>query len=400
MSILGRFARLTSAIRERLRRDTRRTALVGAGALLALVTLYVLFAEPAGPGEDVATAPPVATTSVVRVTAGSYAAEVAGFAEIRPRWSATLRAEVAGTLVWVADGFQPGAQVRAGQVLAVVDSTAWTANLAEAENRLAAAELELLRQEQEAEEARRSWEASGLTGEPDSRLVLREPQIRVARSERDAALAARDWAARQLARTRVRAPFAGVITMRHVSPGESVLDGEPVADIYATESFELALPIPEAQRRILPETVVGTTADLVSSDGSGRWGATVVREGGVIDPATRMRTLYLELTDAHTAETTPLPGAFVQVLMRGREVDGLLEVPEGALTRSGHIWYVDGDALGRFEAAPLFTREGFVYVEPPQPRSSWQIVRFPLESYMVGQAVRPEALVATAAEER
>ncbi len=369
--------------------------------LLSLIAFFLL-SEPPSP-EDNTAAPSerVRTVTVVQATAGAHAAEITGFAEVQPRWSSTLRAQVSGTLVSVAKAFQPGARVTAGQVLAVIDSIAWTANLAEAENRLGLAELALLREQQEADEARRSWRESGFSGEPDSRLVLREPQIEAARSERDAARAARDWAAQQLAYTRIRAPFTGVVTVRHISRGESILQGEPVASIYATDAFELALPVPETQWPNLPDPVIGTVADLVASDGPGRWQAMVVRQGAAIDPTTRMRTLYLSVNRPLAADPPLLPGTFVQARLRGRRVDKLLELPEGVLTRKGQIWYVDeGNRLNRFEATPLFTREGRVYIAEPEPRSSWPIVRYPLESYLVGQIVLPDTVDAVAAEGR
>ena len=370
---------------------------------MVLMTLIVFFAWSEPPGPDEATASPerIRAVTVVQATAGAHAAEITGFAEVQPRWSSTLRAQVSGTLISVAKAFQPGAQVTAGQVLAVIDSTAWTANLAEAENRLGLAELALLREQQEADEARRSWRESGFSGEPDSRLVLREPQIEAVRSERDAARAARDWAVQQLSFTRIRAPFTGIVTVRHISRGESILEGEPVASIYATDAFELAMPVPETQWPNLPDPVIGTTADLVASDGPGRWQATVVRQGAAIDPTTRMRTLYLSVNRPLAADPPLLPGTFVQAHLRGRPVAGLLELPEGVLTRTGHVWYVDGDdKLNRFEAASLFTREGHVYIAEPESQPAWRIVRYPLESYLVGQTVLPERVGATAAEGR
>lgn len=374
------------------------------GAFMVLMALIAFFAWSEAPGPDEATtdqAERVRTVTVVEVSADTHAVEITGFAEVHPRWSSTLRAQVSGTLVSVAQAFQPGAEVKAGEMLAVVDSTAWVANLAEAENRLGLAELSLLREQQEADEARRSWRESGLSGEPDSRLVLYEPQIEAARSERDAARAARDWAAEQLTYTRIRAPFTGVITVRHISRGESILEGEPVAQIYATDAFELALPVPEAQWPNLPDPVIGTTADLVASDGPGRWQATVVRQGATIDPTTRMRTLYLSVHRPLAADPSLLPGTFVQVHLRGRPVDRLLELPEGVLTRNGHVWYVDDDGkLNRFETTPLFTRQGHVYIAEPESRPAWRIVRYPLESYLVGQTVLPERTDAIAVEGR
>ncbi len=365
---------------------------LGSVAVLATVVLVLLLLPPSAPASDSAGDPASRerTVTVVHSSAASHTAQIVGLAEVRPRWSSTLRALVDGSLLEVSADLQPGARVAADQVLAVVDPSAWQANLAEAANRLELAELSLLREQQEALEARESWRESGLTGEPDSSLVLREPQIEAAKVEVEAARAARDWAARQLGYTRIRAPFAGVVAARHVSRGESILPGEPVAEIFATDVFELALQISEKQWRALPEPVLGTVADVAEPDGTGRWRATIARVSGSLDPTTRMRTLHLTVDDPLVGERPLLPGSFVSISVSGRQTERTLELPEGVLTRSGHVWFVDGDdTLRRYATAPLFTRPGRIYVPEPGQAPSWRIVRYPLDSFLVGQAVQP-----------
>ncbi len=372
---------------------SRRAVFLGSFALLALVVLWLLFSEEGGDGVTGEGAPrPARTVTVIEISATRHTAEIVGLGEVSPRWVSTLRARVGGVLKDISEDLQPGAHLKAGERLATLDRTAWRANLAEAENQLAIAELELLREQQEAEEARESWRQSGLEGEPGSGLVLRGPQIEAAAVQVEAARTARDWAARQLEYTEICAPFTGIVAARHVSRGESILEGEAVAEIFSTETFELALQVSENQWRALASPIVGTAADLVDPEGPGRWHARVARVGGAIDPTTRMRTLYLSVDDPLEGETPLLPGFFVRVHLAGDEVDRVLELPEGVLTRSGHIWYVDAeDSLRRFATEPLFTRPGRVYVVEPSPASTWRIVRYPLDSFMVGQAVRATA---------
>ena len=375
-----------------LRRFSRPVIFLASVAVLAAVVLGLASFESPGPQNGSAGEPTERARAVTVVTssAGAHAARIVGLAEVRPRWSSILRALVDGALLEVSADLQPGARVAAGQVLATIDPTAWMANLAEAENRLELAELNLLREHQEAVEARESWRESGIAGDPASSLVLRKPQIDAAEEEVEAARAARDWAARQLEYTKIRAPFTGIVASRHVSRGESILQGEPVAVIFATDVFELALRVSETQWRALADPVIGTVAELAEPEGSGRWRATVARVDGSIDPTTRMRTLHLAVADPLAGGSPLLPGSFVRVHLGGRRVEGALELPEGALTRSGHIWYVDADdKLRRFSATPLFTRPGRIYVPEPSPAPSWRIVRYPLDSFMVGQAVQP-----------
>ena len=369
---------------------SRKAAIVGALGIFVLIILWLGFSSSPDAASTETPSAAIRTVTIVETSAASHRAEIVGLAEVNARWSSNLRAQVGGTLTLVSDGFQPGARMASGELLVRIDRTPWLANLAEAQNRLALAELELLRERQEAEEARTSWQDSGLPGEPESELVLRGPQIEAAEVQVEAARAARDWAARQLEHTEIRAPFAGIVAARYVSRGESVLEGDVVAQIFATGVFEVAVQVSELQWRRLKDPVVGTVAELTDPNGPGRWQAEVVRVAGSVDEATRMREIYLAVTRPLRGKAPLLPGSFVQVHLAGAEMGEVLELPEGALTRRGQVWYVDNDdTLRRFEAETLFTRPGLIYVAEPKPSDGWRIVRYPLDSFMVGQSVRP-----------
>ncbi|UYM16133.1 hypothetical protein [Endozoicomonas euniceicola] len=43
--------------------------------------------------------------------------------------------------------------------------------------------------------------------------------------------------------------------------------------------------------------------------------------------------------------------------------------------------------LQRFPATPLFTRQGYVFVEPPETKGRWRIVTTPLVDYLPGMSV-------------
>jgi RND family efflux transporter MFP subunit len=364
------------------------------GSIVVLATVIILIVLSSNPGEaqeqERASEPPPRTVTVVTAEAETHAAEIVGLAEARPLWSSTLRAQVSGLLIEVSSKLQPGVRVPEGMPLMVVDPAPFEARLAEAEHVLDEAELELARAQNEADEARQSWNDSGLTGEPGSSLVLHGPQLEAAATRCEAARAARDWAARQLEHTVIRAPFDCVVLSRRVSRGELVQEGEPVAEVYSTDALEVELLLSQEQWLLLPDALVGRPAELVDPGSGQRWGASITRPGRSIDPATRMRSLYLLVDKPLDTDPPLLPGSFVQVHLQGREVAGLLELPESALTPRGQVWYVDDQSkLRSFEAAPALTATGIIYVPEPFPMPAWRVVKHPLESYLSGQVVRP-----------
>ncbi len=333
------------------------------------------------------------TVTVISVSPAEYRAEVSAFAEVRPRWVSTIRAAVGGRLVHLSSRLEPGSRVQEGEVLAVVDSTARVADVAEATNRIAAAELALVRAEQEAQEARLSWEESGLVGDPLSSLVLRRPYVAAAEAELAAARAARTLAEDRKADATIRAPFDGVVTERFVSRGETLSEGELVASLFAAGPFDLTIPLSADDWEKLPEQLPGTVASVREPTSGREARARVLRSGGSVDPSTRMRALHLVVADPHAADGALLPGSFVEVRIPGRRIAGLLRLPEGVLTREGRIWYVDeNDLLQSFAAVPSFTSPGVIYVPAPAAApASWRIVRYPLGSYLAGQSVVPKS---------
>ena len=77
--------------------------------------------------------------------------------------------------------------------------------------------------------------------------------IHQARAARDSAFAARSAARAQLPQaspqtdyTVIRAPFAGIVSARHVEPGESVAPGQPLMEIYAPGALRIEVQVPQS----------------------------------------------------------------------------------------------------------------------------------------------------------
>ena len=109
------------------------------------------------------------------------------------------------------------------------------------ESSLFQARLTLEREEAEAKLASIEWKRVG-KGDASS-LTLREPQLAQARAVLAAAEAAYEQSKRNLERTSIIAPFDGRVRKKMVDLGTNLIPGSRLADIYATASFEVRLPI-------------------------------------------------------------------------------------------------------------------------------------------------------------
>ncbi len=139
-------------------------------------------------------------------------------------------------------------------------------------------------------------------------------------------------ARRQLALTRVTAPFGGLVTARYARPGQLVAAGDTLLRIAERGPLLARVRVPEAAAELRPgdgATVVGLRG-VVSA-------ARVTRLAPAIDPASGTREAVVQLAGGAGL----LPGASVQVRL-GRQDRRVLAVPASAVRPGGWVLVVDG----------------------------------------------------------
>ena len=304
--------------------------------------------------------------SVRSIKLEAYKAVVRSFGEVVPLWRTTMKAQVDGAITFLSRKLRVGEIVKRGELLVRLEKSALAMQIAEARNRMNAARVALLKEEQEAGQARRNWSQSMIQGRPESPLVLRIPQLTAAQSELAAAQAELTRAETLFSYTDVRAPFDGVIMRCMVGRGETLFIGEAIAEIYGLEAVEVGVQLDAAQWALLPDQIDQAVVRLNDPHGNLSWEAAAVRKSLHIDRDSRLRTLFLQVR--RPLEQTPplLPGAFVQAEVTGREIPGLICIPEPALTKEGIVWFVDpNNRLQPRRMEPLFYGEGTVFIHAP-----------------------------------
>jgi len=250
------------------------------------------------------------------------------------RNDARLSAEVAGRLTSVAD---VGTVVLAGATIAEIEDTSLRLMQAElqAEVQRAEARLRFL----ESEEKRFTQLAAA--------NLAAQTQLEQTRSDRDVARG--DLAierarlaqnADQLARTKIMAPFNGVVVERLMTRGERVIEGSNVIRLVDQKNLEV---VARAPLKYYPFVKTGQLLDLRAGDlttfGEVR---TVVAVG---DENTHQFELRLDLEGSHF----PV-GQTLRVSIPSADPRKVLTVPRDALVlrSDGHsIFIVDADNLAR-----------------------------------------------------
>jgi len=330
--------------------------------------------------------PPAQMVSVLMVEKADRAAKISAFSELRPRWNAEIRAAVSGRILTVYDAALAGTRVEAGTLLFEIERSQYNTAVAAAEMAVEEAQLARQRAENNVTLARRQFDRNGTT--PPNELALNLPDLRIAERAVASAQAQLAAARQQLTDTAVTAPFAGYVTERVASLGQTVTAGEALVALSDDSQFEVKVELSQSDWALLMHPVAGAKARLYHRDGRPLGTALIRQGGGFLDPQTRQVRVFLEVSDP--AEGL-LAGDFLRVVFDGRMIADTLTLPETALTRSGHIWFVDGDdLLVRQTPKILFRDDGTVTIALPDMPGPWRVARTPLASFLPGQRVTPQ----------
>ena len=298
---------------------------------------------------------------------GTGAIPVYGAGTVRPVAEIDVAAEINGKVVWVEPAFQSGGRVRKGQVLFRIDDADYRNRVQQARANVAAQHVALLRANEEAQIARAEYAQFSQTDIAEANpLALWEPQIEAARAAviRDSAVLADAELA--LARTKVRAPFRGVVQAESIDIGQFVVAGQSVGRLYATDAVEVVVPLSDANAALIPglweleagdgDKRVLARAIAEYGDRSYAWEGYVDRAEASLDKQTRTINVIVRVPDPFASGTWVeaagvgsdpplLVGKFVEVRIEGIIPDRYFILRRSALRPGNEIWAVRDDTL-------------------------------------------------------
>lgn len=329
-------------------------AILGAAGLIA-IGLITNRAKPtivAQPNEG-----PLVRTMRARVE--TVRLDVTARGTVEPLRTVELAAEVPGRIVATAASLRAGGTFTPNDVLVQLDPTDFRLAITQQQAAVARAELNLAREEAEAEAALRAWQK--LEGDkPADALVRREPQLEDARQALAAAKAQLERAQVDLERTKVMLPFAGRVRSVAADIGQTVQRGQRLATVIDTSAAEVRLPIPLGDAAFVELPFDGAIDDgaevELRAEFAGRpcvWHGRVVRTEGEIDRKTRQLTVVVRADGSGDGDQPPLlVGMFVEARITGRTFDDVVVVPSAALDPSGAVWVVEVPEGGPRAGAP------------------------------------------------
>lgn len=347
--------------------------LLGAGTTLASLALVTGCREPntanggspraadAAQAAEVttpsaATAPAQATVLVQRETLRRYAPAVGN---LRARQTTTIGPQVSGRVEKVL--VDVGDRVRKDQLLVQLDPVSFeiqvgqsTAAVAAARGALEYAAVDVANAQREMQRQLGLFEQGvGTTKERDDAVTAHERAL-ATRTEKQARLAEAEkqleWAQRQLAETRILAPYDGAITARLVDPGQPATTMPPtrLVEIQEVGMLYLEFALPQELRNIV---CAGTPLKF---DVEGVAGGTEFGTVAVVFPAIDELTRSFRcraLIDNAAGQYQP--GSLASVSVVTREIPGALVIPRTCLSQAAAGWQTQVLTEGRPTTRPV-----------------------------------------------
>jgi membrane fusion protein (multidrug efflux system) len=321
-------------------RRTRTQELAGrlAAGLLAGLLLAAASAVPVAAQDGGRPAVPVEAASV---ESGPLAAKVAAVGTLLSNESVVIRPEIAGRITAI--HFEEGVPVEDGAPLFSLDDTIYQAELAEIQARMKLAESNY-------ERIRELYKKSAATGrqrdEAVSELAVSKASIQLARA--------------RLAKTRITAPFAGIVGLRTVSVGDYVNPGQDLVKLEAIQPIKVDFRVAE---RFLPALRTGQTIEITVDAFSGR---SFVGEVYAIDPQIdpEGRSVILRARIPNT-DRLLRPGLFARVSLIIEDKPQALTIPEQAIVPRGEeqfVFVVKDDKAHLTKVVTGIRREGRVEI--------------------------------------
>lgn len=213
---------------------------------------------------------------------------------------------------------EPGTRVKAGQLLARLDDRQLSA-----ERDAAAAKIESISYDEKNWEARvkidevdlsraeQMWEAQLITKEQLDhqrfKLVASRNELEREKKDREQAMATLRALDMEVEKTRIMAPFAGIVARRYVRAGQKVANGDRLFWVTATAPLQVRFTLPE---RFIGKVRAGDELPLSSEASPGKHAAKVRLVSPVVDPSSGTIEVVAQVVGA-PAEL--LPGMTVSV---------------------------------------------------------------------------------------
>ncbi|OHB48518.1 MAG: hypothetical protein A2Y10_09035 [Planctomycetes bacterium GWF2_41_51] len=291
---------------------------------------------------------------------------IKGYGTVKPKSQVQIVPQVSGRVVTLNPQFRTGGVIQEGEQLLQIEPKDFELAVEQAQANVAEMEVKLDIEKSEAAVARREWEQINPGTEPNSALVLREPQIKQAEAQLYSAQAVLSKAKLDLERTNIKLPINVCITEKNVDLGQYIMAGQTVGRAYGIDAVEIEVPLEDGELAWFD--IPGSKAEVLSNFGGEEkiLEGEVKRTTGRVDEFSRLIYVVVEVTNRDVKEGVItdilVPGKFVTVGIKGKTFKNAFAVKRDWIRNGEELWVVNGDFLNIRAVDVVRTDDKYAYV--------------------------------------
>ena len=256
-----------------------------------------------------------------------------------------ILSELNARVEWISSKMEPGSSFNTGDTLIKLDKRDYELALITAEANVLNVKVNLEREKAESDLASKEWKRVG--GGSGTDLALRKPQLAQARATLAAANAELERSKRNLDRAVFIAPFNGRVRSKNTDINSIVFPGTMLGSIYATNSFEVKLPIADQDVNFTGLNFNGLQIptdeqlDVIFDIGGVRASGKIVRAEAEVDPKTRMLSVIASIDNSSNNNLNLfLVGQYMQASISGIQIEKVFVMPRNNI-RNESVWVVN-----------------------------------------------------------
>jgi len=326
----------------------------------ALLISYFINNKPPTKVKKKKPSPPI-KVAVLDIAPQSFKVNIDSYGTVSPRTQSFLVSQVSGEITYISNKLREGSFFEKGDILLRIDDRDYVADVKISEANLADAQQALSEEMALSSQAALDWKNLGNQDTPND-LVLRKPQQQAAKARLESAQAALTKTELTLERTKITAPYSGRVLNKQVDLGQVTSTNSQIAEIYATDYFEIRLPLRTVDLKFidLPKSfrnkeaqAANASVEIHSSltDKPIPWSGRIVRAESAIDSSARQLHVVAQIDDPFNAsilERPPLKiGEYVTAKIEGKIIEDAIVIPSKSIYQDTYVYVVEGDIIKR-----------------------------------------------------
>ncbi len=281
----------------------------------------------------------IPVVKVIRPKAVDYQVVISASGEVYPIATTNIAPQISGKVIYVSPNLKAGRIVKKGEILIKIEDIDYKIKLSKAISHLKETNATLIVKQAESKQAIEEWNIAHEDKQIPP-LAAKLPQLESAKSMYLAAKAEVLQAKINLKRTKIVAPYTGVIQKKYVSIGDIVSPSKVIANMYPISEVEIHIPVSLSDLEwidvpgfTIPFKEKGSEVDIEYFLGNKKieFSGNIIRSLGEIDKKSRMLYVVASIKKPFAKNPPLLINTFVRVKIKGKLLKDVYILPLQAI---------------------------------------------------------------------